>query len=103
LEGPEVAPTNSEIRALGARGGVEEQEVVLSHRPVPPAPWEREFFRLAASVLACHLIYAGGRFSGDSLSQYDPVSIMIGELSYIAEMHLLLKEVRCRATSSART
>lgn len=53
-------------------------------------PWEREFFWLAAHVLACKLQYAhGGELPGGGF--YDPCSVLIGELSYGAEMHVVLQ------------
>ena len=57
--------------------------------------WEREFFHLAGSVLASReaaldfhehqgLLPDGGR--------YDPIAIFVGELTYRAEMHFVLRE-----------
>jgi hypothetical protein len=63
---------------------------------------EREYFQLAAAVLACRLHYAGGRAYGrgyGDLHLYDPVSILIGDLSYGVEMHLLLGEARHERTN----
>jgi hypothetical protein len=57
--------------------------------------WEREFFRLGASVLATRKAALDFAEHGGLLpdgGRYDPVAIFVGELSYAAEMHLVLKE-----------
>lgn len=53
--------------------------------------WEREFFSLAGCVLDCRL---AGLNPGESLSGhvYDPIAVFVGELTYAAEMHYVLKD-----------
>jgi len=58
--------------------------------------WERELFHLAGCVLATKEAALDYQEHGGVLpdgGQYDPVAIFVGELTYSAEMHLLLKEV----------
>jgi hypothetical protein len=57
--------------------------------------WEREFFFLCASVLATREAALDFSEHGGLLpdgGRYDHVAIFVGELSYAAEMHLVLKE-----------
>lgn len=66
--------------------------------------WQREYFKLAGAVLSCHLAYQGGRSFGKGygdLHRYDPVSVLIGDLSYGAEMYLMIKEARGERTRIA--
>ena len=57
--------------------------------------WEREFFSLAASVLATREAALDFKESGGLLpdgGRYDHIAIFVGELTYASEMHLVLKE-----------
>jgi hypothetical protein len=59
--------------------------------------WQREFFSLAAAVLATREAALDFKHSGGLLpdgGRYDHIAIFVGELTYGAEMHLLLKEAR---------
>lgn len=78
--------------------------MVYYRRPRSPArangegsqlTWEREFFRLAASVLATREAALDFHLHGGLLpdgGRYDHVAIFVGELSYAAEMHLVIRE-----------
>jgi hypothetical protein len=46
--------------------------------------WEREFFRLAATVLKCRL--------EDYNGHWDKFGCLLGEIDYGLEMHLVLRE-----------
>jgi hypothetical protein len=56
-----------------------------------PVNWEREFFSLAGSVLACRLaaLDPGPLPDGNT---YCPFGVIVGELAYGAEMHLVMRE-----------
>jgi hypothetical protein len=57
--------------------------------------WEPEFFHLAGCVLATREAALDFHLHGGVLpdgGRYDPIAIFVGELTYSAEMHLLLKE-----------
>jgi hypothetical protein len=57
--------------------------------------WEREFFLLAAHVLATKEAALDFKQHGGLLpdgGKYDLLAIFVGELSYAAEMHLVLRE-----------
>jgi len=59
--------------------------------------WEREFFRLAGCVIATREAALDFKEHGGLLpdgGRYDACAIFVGELTYSAEMHLVLKEVR---------
>lgn len=53
--------------------------------------WQREFFSLAGSVLLCRLASLDGGALSDG-HVYCPYGLIVGELAYGAEMHLVLKE-----------
>lgn len=53
--------------------------------------WEREFFFLAGSVLLCRLASLDGGALSDGHT-YCKYGLIVGELAYGAEMHLVLKE-----------
>ena len=60
-----------------------------------PVKWQREFFSLCASVLATREAALDFHLHDGVLpdgGRYDQVAIFVGELSYGAEMHLVLKE-----------
>jgi hypothetical protein len=48
--------------------------------------WEREFFRLAATVLYARMEDANGH--------WDKLGCLLGEIDYGLEMHLVLKEAQ---------
>jgi hypothetical protein len=54
-------------------------------------PWELEFFSLAGSVLLCKLAALDGGALSDG-HVYCPYGLIVGELSYGAEMHLVLRD-----------
>ena len=57
--------------------------------------WEREFFHLAGCVLATKEAALDFHLHGGLLpdgGRYDQHAILVGELSYGAEMHLVLRE-----------
>jgi hypothetical protein len=57
--------------------------------------WEREFFHLAGCVLATKEAALDFHLHGGLLpdgGRYDLIAIFVGELTYAAEMHLVLKE-----------
>lgn len=57
--------------------------------------WEPEFFRLAGSVLATREAALDFHEHGGLLpdgGRYDAVAIFVGELTYAAEMHLVLRD-----------
>lgn len=59
--------------------------------------WQREYFQLAASVLATREAALDFKEHGGLLpdgGRYEPVGIFVGELSYGAEMQLVLREAR---------
>lgn len=62
-------------------------------RVYPPTgrPWDREFFFLAAHVLSARLasLDPGPLADGTTYCRY---GLIVGELAYGAEMHLVLKE-----------
>jgi hypothetical protein len=49
-----------------------------------PVTWEREFFFLAGFMLGCKLRACNG--------ESDRLGVLLGEMDYGAEMHLLLQE-----------
>ena len=53
--------------------------------------WEREFFFLAAHVLSARLASLDPGPLADGTT-YCPYGLIVGELAYGAEMHLVLKE-----------
>ena len=58
--------------------------------------WEREFFSLCASVLATKEAALDFHLHNGVLpdgGRYDQVAIFVGELTYAAEMHLVMREV----------
>lgn len=59
--------------------------------PATGRPWAREFFQLAASVLLCRLASLDGGVLSDGHT-YCKYGLIVGELTYGAEMHLVLKE-----------
>lgn len=58
---------------------------------------QREYFKLAASVLCCYLVQNGriayGKGYGN-LHEYNDDLIMQGEIAYSIEMKMLLEEVK---------
>lgn len=57
--------------------------------------WEPEFFHLAGCVLATREAALDFHLHGGVLpdgGRYDHIAIFVGELTYGAEMHLVLKE-----------
>jgi hypothetical protein len=58
--------------------------------------WECEFFHLAGCVLATKEaaldFYLHGGLLPDG-GRYDPIAIFVGELTYAAEMHFVMREV----------
>jgi len=60
-----------------------------------PVSWQDEFFSLAASVLATKEAALDFKEHGGLLpdgGRYDLMGIFVGELSYAAEMHLVMRE-----------
>jgi hypothetical protein len=53
--------------------------------------WQREFFFLAGSVLLCRLASLDGGALSDGQT-YEACGLIVGELAYGVEMHLVLKE-----------
>jgi hypothetical protein len=62
-------------------------------------PWEREYFMLAASWLACRNAALDHPSPLPDGTVYCPYGLIVGELAAGAEMHLVLKEagmLRCQ-------
>ena len=56
--------------------------------------WEREYFRLAGTMMACRLRCMGGDVEGEITPKGDLVWSLLGYLDYAAEMALVLQEAR---------
>jgi hypothetical protein len=67
-----------------------DREIAEAYTPAV-RPWEREFFFLAAHVLSARLASLDPGPLADGTT-YCPVGLIVGELSYGAEMHLVLRE-----------
>jgi hypothetical protein len=55
--------------------------------------FEREFFRLAGVVMACHLAAMGARVAGGAAHQGSLAFHCLGIADYCAEMRLLCREI----------
>jgi hypothetical protein len=55
--------------------------------------FEREFLKLAATVLSCHLVILGGRINGSKAHRWQLWFHCLGVADYCNEMRLLCAEV----------